>query len=229
MSEPIITPPPLTSSSIDPTKPTEGTATTQSVRDNFSAAKTEIENLQSRTGSGWNDLVQDVKVNPGASNAPGLITYRDNIITFAFQPNSVNECFTNFHMRHDYIPGTMVYPHVHWSTNSTMTGNVRWGVEYTIARRWESTGLRNFGPTQTLYIDAGVTTPSPYLHIVSESPDGMGIDGTDLETDAVIICRFFRAGGDVADTFDDFAYLLTVDIHYQCDHLDTPFRFPPFY
>ena len=34
-------------SSIDPTKPTAGTATTQSVRDNFSAAKTEIEALQS--------------------------------------------------------------------------------------------------------------------------------------------------------------------------------------
>ena len=33
-------------SSIDATKPTEGTATTQSVRDNFSAAKTEIEALQ---------------------------------------------------------------------------------------------------------------------------------------------------------------------------------------
>lgn len=34
-------------SAIDATKPTEGTATTLSVRDNFAAAKTEIEDLQS--------------------------------------------------------------------------------------------------------------------------------------------------------------------------------------
>lgn len=34
------------SSNIDPTKPTQGTATTKSVRDNFSAAKAEIEQLQ---------------------------------------------------------------------------------------------------------------------------------------------------------------------------------------
>ncbi|MGI9309102.1 MAG: hypothetical protein ACR2P6_07560, partial [Gammaproteobacteria bacterium] len=39
-------------SSIDPTKPEAGTATTQSVRDNFSAAKTEIEALQSATVEG---------------------------------------------------------------------------------------------------------------------------------------------------------------------------------
>ena len=216
-------------SNINPLHPVAGNPTTASVRNNFAAAKTEIDDLQYRVPTiGWNDLVQDVNVKVG-TNAPELGTFRDNIAAFMFGPDQATECFSNFHMRHDYIPGTMIYPHVHWSINSLNTGVVRWGIEYTLARRWESTGLRTFGPVQTLYIDCNVAAPSQYMHFVNESPDGAGIPGTDLETDALVLCRFFRDSEHPNDTFPDPVFLLTVDIHYECSHLSTPSRFPPFY
>lgn len=208
---------------------TKGSALTHSELDgNFS-------DLDTRTKSGWNDLVQEVTVRAGSS-APTVSLFRDNLYAYAFEPSAMNECFANFHIRHDYTatggdalyPG-MVYPHVHWSTNGTSTGTVRWGVEYTCARRNDSTGTITFGATSTIYIEVTIASNSQYVHMVSEAASGSGIpNGGILETDSLILCRFFRDAAHVNDTFPDPVFLLTVDIHYPCDHSQTVSRFPPF-
>lgn len=192
--------------------------------------------LNTRTQAGWNDLVQEVTVNAGAGNAPTLNLFRSGLYAYEFDASALNEVYANFHINHDYTatggdtlyPG-MVYPHVHWSVNTTSTGVVRWGVEYTMARRNDSTGVITFGATSTLYIEVNITTSSQYVHIVSEAASGAGIpNGGILETDALILCRFFRDAAHPNDTFPDPVYLLSVDIHYPCDHAQTPSRFPPF-
>lgn len=192
--------------------------------------------LNTRTQAGWNDLVQEVTVNSGAPNAPTLNNFRNGLYSYGFAPEATNEVFANFHIRHDYTatggdvgyPG-MVYPHVHWSVNTTSTGVVRWGVEYTLARRNDSTGTVTFGATNTLYIEVNLATNSQYKHMVSESATGSGIaNGGILEPDAMILTRFFRDGTHPNDTFPDDVFLLTVDIHYPSDHNQTPSRFPPF-
>ena len=185
--------------------------------------------IDRRTGSGWNDLVSDITVRNGAGSAPDLVAFRDGIYAYAMTPDVLNECFANFHIRHDYIPGTMVYPHIHWTSNTTNTGVVRFGVEYTLARRGDSTGLITFGATQTLYIEHNVTSGQQYLHHVSETSDGNGISGTDLEADSMILCRIFRDAGHSNDTFPDPAFMLTADIHYECNAQSTPLRTPPFF
>lgn len=192
--------------------------------------------LNTRTQAGWADLVQQVIVNSGAPNAPQIQSYRNGLYYYAFAPSATNEVYVCFHINHDYTatggdvgyPG-MVYPHIHWSPNTTSTGVVRFGVEYTCARRSDSTGTTAFGATSTLYINQTVNTGDQYRHIVSEPATGSGIpNGGILETDSVILCRFFRDATDPADTFPDDVFLLTVDIHYPCDHAQTPSRFPPF-
>lgn len=192
--------------------------------------------LAGRTQAGWADLVQQVIVNSGAPNAPQIQQYRNGLYYYAFAPSATNEVYVCFHINHDYTatggdvgyPG-MVYPHIHWSTNTTSTGVVRFGVEYTCARRDDSTGTTTFGATTTLYLNHTVGTGEQYSHQVSEPATGSGIpNGGILETDAVILCRFFRDATDPADTFPDDVFLLTVDIHYPCDHAQTPSRFPPF-
>lgn len=196
----------------------------------------DMNEIQRRTGEGWADLVQQVIVNSGAPNAPQIQLYRNGLYYYAFAPDATNEVYVCFHINHDYTatggdvgyPG-MVYPHIHWSTNTTSTGVVRFGVEYTSARRDDSTGTTAFGATSTLYINHTVTGSDQYSHQVSEPVTGSGIPNAGiLETDAVILCRFFRDATDPADTFPDDVFLLTVDIHYPCDHQQTPSRFPPF-
>lgn len=185
-----------------------------------------LNELDTRTKQGWNDLVTEVTIRSGS--APVIAQFRDGIYLYSFDAGTPQECFAAFHFRHDYIAGTMVYPHVHWTTNTTNTGTVRWGVEYTLARRHDSTGLRAFGATNTIYIEHNIATPSQYTHFVNESPDSFGIPGTDLEEDSILLCRFFRDASDGNDTFPDAVFLITVDVHYQCNTLCTPSRFPPF-
>jgi hypothetical protein len=186
-----------------------------------------IDALEVRTGQGWNDLVQDVTVRTG-SNAPSPTIFIGGISAYEFSPTTMNECFVNFHMRHDYIAGTMVYPHVHWSHNTDAAGVVRWGFEYTLARRNDSTGVVTFASPSTLYIEHTVSLGESYQHHVNEAADGLGIDGTNLQEDALIICRVFRDATHINDTYPDPIHLLTVDIHYECNTLSTPLRVPPF-
>lgn len=196
-----------------------------------------FQDLDSRTQAGWNDLVAQVIVNSGSPNAPTINNYRNGLYFFGFAPSAVNECFVSFHLNHDYDPDGgdtgypgMVYPHVHWSPNTTSTGTVRWGVEYTSARRQDSTGTVTFGATNTLYIEHTISTNSQYMHIVNEPVTGSGIpNGSILETDSLILCRFFRDATHPNDTFPDDVFLLTVDVHYPAFQTQTPNRTPPFF
>ena len=210
---------------------TKGSAlTTDEMDGNFS-------DLDSRTTAGWADLVQPVIVQNGSGSAPTLANFRDGLFFYSFDPNVTNEVFCAFHLNHDYDPAGgdalypgMVYPHVHWTANTTSTGVIRWGVEYSMARRGDSTGTVKFGATNTIYIEHTVASNEQYMHHVNEAETGSGIpQGGILETDALILCRFFRDGGHPNDTFPDPIFLLTVDIHYPCNHARTPLRRPPFF
>lgn len=192
--------------------------------------------LDTRTGSGWNDLVQDVTVPAGGFNTPSWTMFRNGIYAWAFASDAMNEVWTNFHIRHDYditggaYPG-MIYPHVHFAVNTTSTGTVRWGVEYTCAQRHDDgvPGTSAFGATTTIYFEHVIDVPNQYVHHVSEATDGDGIAaGTVLGVDALVSCRYFRDGAHVNDTFPDPVFLLTVDAHYPVNILCTPNRLYPF-
>ena len=186
-------------------------------------------NFSDLTGrlEGWNDLVREVVVKSG-SNAPTFDTFRNGISAYSFPADTMTECFANFHLNHDYTPASMVYPHVHWSPNTTSVGTVRWGIEFTWARRHDSTGQIQFGATSTIYIEKTLDVDHQYVHMVNESTTGNGIPGSTMEVDSLILCRFFRDGAHPNDTFPDPVFLLSVDIHYPSTVKTTPSRTPPF-
>lgn len=210
----------------------KGSALTYSELDN------NFSEFEYRTKPGWADLVQQVIVQNGGPNAPTIQNYRNGLYFYAFAPSATNEVYVCFHLNHDYNANGgdigyegMVYPHVHWTHNTTNTGTVRWGVEYTCARRGDSTGTVDFGATNTLYINHDVDSAlEQYRHHVNESATGQGIpQGGILEVDALILCRFFRDGAHPDDTFPDDCFLLTVDLHYPTGVQQTPLRVPPFF
>jgi hypothetical protein len=193
--------------------------------------------LANRTDEGWMDLVQEINVKSGA-NAPSFENFRDGLYAYQFAAATMNECFVNFHIPHEYnvngptgnsYPG-MIYPHVHWATNTTSTGTVRWGVEYTFARREDgNTGQIAFPATQTLYIEHDIVANEQYVHQVNESAEGLGIpSGGQMQVDALVLCRVFRDAAHVNDTFPDPVFLLTADVHIPVNVFSTPSRFPPF-
>jgi len=191
-------------------------------------ADTNLTEITTRTGDGWADIVSELFVRDSAA-APIATPFRSGLVGWEFPPSEMREAYSNFHMPHTWMPGTMIYPHIHFSVQTNNSGVVRWGFEYTWARRHDSTGQIVFPTSTVTYLDFTVPANSAYTHFVAEVPQGQGIDGTNLEVDALILMRIFRDGGTAADTFPDGVWGLTADLHIEVDRASTPNRAPNFY
>lgn len=184
--------------------------------------------LATRTADGWADIVSEFYTRGGPAS-PGVSVFRNGIYLYEFTNSDTLEAFSNFHIPHAYKPGTMMYPHVHFSVTSNNSGVVRWGFEWTFARRHDSTGQITFGNTATLYKDFTVPANSAYTHFVAEVDDLAGIPGTNIEVDGMVLMRIFREAAHVNDTFPDSVWAITADLHIEVDRQATPFRAPNFY
>ena len=173
------------------------------------------------TNYGWNDLLFPGLTIVAGASAPDWAVLRDGINAYAYDAANPEQAWGSIHLLHDYVPGTDLYPHVHWTHNNvTPTGAVRWGLEYTIARGYE---IDTFPASTTITID--VTAGAQYAHHIEEFAS---VSGTGLVADTIMLFRIFREAGNAADTFGTDAFLLHMDVHYQSDGRLTPERTQPF-
>lgn len=174
----------------------------------------------------WDDYVTDLSsAAKGASSPPAFNEWRTGLRANQFAVG--DEVWASIHIRHDWKPGTNVYPHIHWLTNAaTPAGSAVWQLDYSIAKRNDVTPQAFPAPT-TLTLTQAMTTQ--YGHMVVEASDLQAIDGTTLEVDCLIEFRVKRitdggAGGDGLAVFG-----LQLDCHYQKDRLGTIGKAPDFY
>lgn len=184
--------------------------------------------LDTKTKDGWFDIVSEFYTRGGPA-APGVSQFIGGIYLLEFSDTDTLEAFANFHIPHAYKPGSMIYPHVHFSVQGNNAGTVRWGFEYTFARSAASTGQTAFPATVTIYIDYAVPANSAYKHFIAEAPEGTGIPGTHIEVDGMILSRVFREPAHANDTFVGSVWAITSDLHTEVDRHATPNRAPNFY
>jgi hypothetical protein len=169
---------------------------------------------RSEAHSGWNDILSDLSAGRGiGANAPTWTTLRDGIKAYAFDAGSMNEVWVNLHIMHDYLWGSKVWPHIHWTTAGTDTGVVRWGIEYTYARAY---GVETFPATTTIYLEQAATG-TPYTQMLAEPIEADGILLPNCEPDGVLMCRVFRDATHANDTCIDAAFGIFADLHFQSD------------
>lgn len=183
--------------------------------------------LEQRVQNGWADIVAEIYTRGGPSS-PVPTLYKGSIYLYEFTPTDMLETFSNFHIPHSWRVGSMLYPHLHFSVKSNDTGVVRLGFEYTGANRHDDTGVIVFGDTQTIYLEFTIPANSAYTHFVAEVPELGGIDGSQLNVDAMVMMRIFRDGAHVNDTFPESIWGITADLHIEVDKSSTPFRAPNF-
>ena len=175
---------------------------------------------------GWRDLTAEVTVRATGANSPTFASYRNGIYFYSFSATVMNEFFVNFHIDHDYAPGTVIYPHIHWTPNTTSTGTVRWGIEYTVAKGHQQ---QAFPATTTVYVEQTIAANSQYTHFVAEVSLANAIPATNLEPDSIVSCRFFRDAAHANDTFPDPVFVITADVHYNSSKFATRNKAPNFY
>ena len=178
----------------------------------------------------WRDLTGAVVVKATGAGRPVFSVYKGNIEEYQFAINDKAE-FT-YHIPHDYVPGSDIFLHVHWShiSASVTGGTVTFGYELTYAKGHNQSP---FGANKTGTI-AGTASAVQYQHIVSEvqisasSPSASQIDSDDLEPDGLILVElFFNANNMTGATPDLFVH--EMDIHYQSMNVGTKQNAPDFY
>lgn len=75
---------------------------------------------------GWKDLIGTINVRVSGTN-PTFAVYSGNIWQYSFgTANGQTDVFNEFHVPHDYVPGSDMFAHTHWSTITTPTGVANW-------------------------------------------------------------------------------------------------------
>lgn len=181
---------------------------------------------------GWADIIGDQFAKNTGGTKPTLATYNGAVNSFQFAAG--DEAYLTFHMPHDYVPGTDIYIHVHWSHTSTLVtgGSLTFKLTSIYSKGHNQAA---FGaPVSGTFTSNASTTQ--YQHIIEEtqysasSPAGLQLDTDDLEIDGVIEVTFevdannITSSGAVPDPFIHY-----VDIHYQSTGIGTKQKAPDFY
>lgn len=181
---------------------------------------------------GWRDLRAEVRIRGIGGSDPNDTTYSGNIKAYSFSVN--DEAWIEFHIPHDYVAGTDIHLHFHWSHNSAIVtgGSITIGANVIYAKGHDQAAFPA-EITTTLSPNASTTQ---YQHMVSEvqlsaaSPSASQIDTDDLEPDGLVLARVYlsanniTSGGAVPDPF-----IHEVDIHYQSTNIATKDKVPDFY
>ncbi len=178
----------------------------------------------------WRDLTGAIVVKATGAGRPTFTTYKGNIEEYQFAVNDKVE-FT-YHIPHDYVPGSDIFLHVHWSHISTSVtgGTVTFGYELTYAKGHNQAP---FGANITGTV-VGTASATQYQHISSEvqisatSPSASQVDSDDLEPDGLLLVELFLNANDMTGATPD-PFVHEMDIHYQSMNVGTKQNAPDFY
>lgn len=121
---------------------------------------------------GWADMLGAIDNRSVAGGAnPTWAVYRGGIYQYSFGTAAgVTETFINYHMGHDFIPGTDMYIHAHWSTAAAPTGTCNWLFEACAAVGYDRDVFEGTdGSASTITVSAVGTPTGAYRHMISET------------------------------------------------------------
>lgn len=157
----------------------------------------------------WEDLrvpVSTVVVNP-VNSKPDWVAFVGNTRALGFD-NAASEWVSfSAQMPHNYLQGSDIEAHLHWSATDGAAGGVRWVLDYT----WANIGSP-FGALASLAETSAAASANTHTYCDLE-----WLTGTGKTVSSVLMCRLWR---DVAHTDDDYAAdaaLLEFDFHYRVD------------
>jgi hypothetical protein len=199
---------------------------------------------------GWTDLLGAINTRPsagqGAAAVPDYVQYRDNIYAFRFgtvNPNDhLHEAFIEYHIPHDYVPGTDIYIHTHWSqivvddVGGGVPGVSEWFFDISYADGYGTAGGTGdpFIAPKTISVTQQAST-TQYAHMIAEviitgaTDTSTTFDRTKPKVDGIFLVRVYRDPGSANDTLVQDTFLHYVDMHHQTTNVGTKNRNTPFY
>lgn len=182
----------------------------------------------------WHDLHSTIHTDPSTpATSPAFVAYRGGIKGRQFDEG--DEAYIEFHIPHDYVPGSELFIHAHWSHNSAVVtgGSVTWGFEITYAKGHQQ---QAFGTPILVSVSQAANT-NQYQHMVAETSmtsipgGGTTLAVGQIEVDGVMMCRVYLDSNDltVSGGGVPLPFLHFVDLHYQSTNVGTKGKSPSFY
>ena len=166
----------------------------------------------------WEDLRFPANaLNSGVANAPEAVLVKSGddygqLYILEFNKSTEEEVYVWVQLPHSWKEGSALRPHVHWINHNDTTGNVRWGLEYSVA---SINGYFPKTPTIIYALDAcEANVGGEIMHQLISFPE---IDMAGKTLSCMLMCRLFRDADNELDTADDDVGLLEFDIHYEVD------------
>ena len=185
---------------------------------------------------GWRDLRAEIRTRGVGGTDPNDSAYIGTVKAYSFAVN--DEAWIEFHIPHDYVAGTDIHLHFHWSHNSAIVtgGTITIEADVTYAKghdqaQFSATVNPTVSPTAIASASNG-----QYRHIVTEvqlsasTPGATQIDTDDLEPDGLILARVYLSANNITTSggaVDPFIH--EVDLHYQSTNIATKAKTPDFY
>lgn len=117
---------------------------------------------------GWADIIGQIDDRSGAS-APSWTAYQGGIYDWQFG-SGTKEGQANYHVPHDYAPGTDIHVHAHWSVAAASTGSVMWQFDLTYAKGFDQEAFTGHSATAAtpIIVTVAQASPTAFKHQVAE-------------------------------------------------------------
>lgn len=164
----------------------------------------------------WDDMLIDfVRATKLGVTDPDWAAWAGTALyTYHFDDTRDEELSFTIQMSHRYKTGTTVNVHVHYSPDTTNTGNIVWGIDYTVVT------INGTFPTTLTTITGNCTiaTASQYKHLLCDigTIPAQGTVGGSAPS-WIIMGKVYRKGSAPQDTLAGDVTGLDVDLHYEVD------------
>jgi hypothetical protein len=183
--------------------------------------------------AGWRDKEGSYLFNTTGANSPAIAAYRGGVVR-ALQFIANDRIDVQFHMPHDWMVGTDMHIHVHWSHNGTaITGNASFQLNYTYAKGHNQANFPAEKQQTITYATTNIATTPQYRHRIDEvqltdaSGSGNYLNRGDLEVDGLILASLTLTA--LPTITGGGLFIHFIDIHYQSTNIGTKNKAPGFY
>lgn len=183
---------------------------------------------------GWRDIIGKVIPKATGAGSPARAVYSGGQLgQYAFSANDVFDM--EFHIPHDYAPGTDIYIHVHWSHNGTsISGNAVFDIFHTYAKGHNQGVFPAEKQLTITYPTVNLAATPKYTHRIDEvvvsagAPTAALMDRNLIEPDGLVLATL-RATSIPVLGGGGRLFIHTSDIHYQSTNIGTKQKSPDFW
>lgn len=172
-------------------------------------------------GFTWDDLPPSSVATVGGPSVPSNSAYNGNLRAYEFVGTgpTAKELHLGFQMRHAYVEGSSIVPHLHLYIPDDVAGGViKFYCEYT----WVNVGGSEAATTTI----SGTITRAGSAGVSGNAILSFGaVVGAGMDVSSIFSCRVYRDPADVADTFAASVWLKQADIHYMADSIGSDQEF----